>query len=101
MKLSKFLTSGLWVSSFAKAAGQREIVTFRNDQRLLFDVDGRQIDAYAAKVNCKLSKAIRLSYTNMKRFRYGARDQDKPGSWSTQNRWEILPIWDLFRLADQ
>ena len=29
-------------------------VTFTNTRRLLFDVDGEQIDAYGSKINCML-----------------------------------------------
>lgn len=42
------ITSAL---SSGEAGTSRSVVTFNNRQRLLFDVDGRQIDAYGSKVN--------------------------------------------------
>jgi hypothetical protein len=38
---------------FAGPAQERAEVTFSNRNRLLFDVDGNQVDAYAAKINRK------------------------------------------------
>jgi hypothetical protein len=35
----------------AKTQDDRGEVTFSNKNRLMFDVDGNQIDAYAAKIN--------------------------------------------------
>ncbi len=41
----------VWAASLATAAGLGT-VTFTNTQRYMFDVNGNQIDAVAAKVSC-------------------------------------------------
>lgn len=42
----------------AKRTASSNVVTFANDQELLFDTDGNQIDAYATKINCKDPHAV-------------------------------------------
>lgn len=39
-------------------------VTFTNDRRLLFDVDGNQVDAYGSKINCKSTLALEIFCAN-------------------------------------
>jgi len=51
--LSKALIAALAVSVTRASAAGVGHVTFTNDQRLIFDVDGNQVDAIGAKVNCK------------------------------------------------
>jgi hypothetical protein len=43
---------GLRVASAQSAQGAN--VTFSNSVRFMFDTDGNQIDAYAAKINCEM-----------------------------------------------
>src|SRR4051794_39993539 len=45
-------------STFSSTGGT---VTFSNKNRFLFDVDGNQVDAYAAKINCRSIHLLFLS----------------------------------------